>query len=143
MNRAMLATVLYRLEGATAAGTNPFADVADDAWYAPAVIWASGAGIVTGTEIGFEPDKPVSREQIATMPYRYANLLGLDTSSKASLNDFRDGNEVSPWASDAMRWAVSVGLFQGDGNGALNPKNDATRAEVAAIIERMIKLIVK
>ena len=143
MNRAMLATVLYRLEGATAAGTNPFADVADDAWYAPAVIWASGAGIVTGTEIGFEPDKPVSREQIATMLYRYANLLGLDTSSKASLNGFRDGNEVSPWASDAMRWAVSVGLFQGDGNGALNPKNDATRAEVAAIIERMIKLIVK
>ena len=143
MNRAMLATVLYRLEGAAAAGTNPFTDVADEAWYAPAVIWASDAGIVTGTGMGFEPDKPVSREQIATMLYRYANLLGMDTGSKASLDAFRDGGEVSLWASEAMRWAVSVSLFQGDDSGALNPAKNATRAEVATIIERMIKLIVK
>ena len=142
MNRAMLATVLYRLEGAEATGKNPFADVADDAWYTDAVIWASGAGIVTGTGNGFEPDAPVTREQIAVMLYRYANYLGLDTGERTPLGGFNDGARTSPWATDAMQWAVSVGLFQGNADGSLNPGGDATRAEVATLLERMVKLIV-
>ena len=77
------------------------------------------------------------------MFYRYANYLGLDTSARTPLNSFRDGGEASAWATDAMQWAVSVGLFRGDDTGALNPKGDATRAEVATLFERMIKLIVK
>jgi len=142
MNRAMLATVLYRLEGAKATGTNPFGDVKDDTWYTDAVIWASGAGIVTGTGAGFEPDAPVTREQIAVMLYRYANYLGLDTSARTPLSNFRDGGKTADWAKDAMQWAVSVGLFQGNADGSLNPGGKATRAEVATLLERMVKLIV-
>jgi hypothetical protein len=142
MNRAMLATVLYRLEGAEATGTNPFGDVPNDTWYTDAVIWASGAGIVTGTGAGFEPDAPVTREQIAVMLYRYANYLGLDTSARTPLSNFRDGGKTADWAKDAMQWAVSVGLFQGNADGSLNPGGKATRAEVATLLERMVKLIV-
>jgi len=142
MNRAMLATVLYRLEDATATGTNSFGDVADGAWYADAVAWASETGIVTGTGSGFAPETNVTREQIATMFYRYADTLGLNTGGSASLDGFTDGGETAPWASGAMRWAVGAGLFQGS-NGALNPKGSATRAEVATLFERLVKLIVK
>lgn len=143
MNCAMLAMVLYRLEDATATGNSNFPDVSDDAWYAEAVAWASETGIVNGTGKGFEPNAPVTREQIATMLYRYANVIGLDTGSRGELSSFPDGGETSDWAQDAMAWAVSVGLFQGDDTGALNPKGDATRAQVATLFERMIGLIVK
>ena len=143
MNRAMLAMVLYRLEDATATGNSNFPDVSDDAWYAEAVAWASETGIVNGTGKGFEPNAPVTREQIATMLYRYANVIGLDTGTRGELSSFPDGSETSRWAQDAMAWAVSVGLFQGDDTGALNPKGDATRAQVATLFERMIGLIVK
>ena len=143
MNRAMLAMVLYRLEDATATGNSEFPDVSDDAWYAEAVAWASETGIVNGTGKGFAPNAPVTREQIATMLYRYANVIGLNTGARGELGSFPDGGDTSGWAQDAMAWAVSVGLFQGDDTGALNPKGDATRAEVAALTERLIKLIVK
>ena len=143
MNRAMLAMVLYRLEDATATGNSNFPDVSDDAWYAEAVAWASETGIVNGTGKGFEPNAPVTREQIATMLYRYANVIGLDTGTRGELSSFPDGGETSDWAQDAMAWAVSVGLFQGDDTGALNPKGDATRAQVATLFERRIGLIVK
>ena len=143
MTRAMLATVLYRLEDAAATGTNPFDDVADGTWYTDAVIWASAEGIVQGTGKGFDPNANVTREQIATMLYRYAKTIGLDVSGSAALDKFSDGDKTASWAKDAMQWAVSVGLFQGDDAGALNPKGDATRAEVATLLMRMVKLIVK
>lgn len=143
MNRAMLVTVLYRLEDAKAEGGSTFGDVDPAAWYADAAAWASEAGIVTGTDAGFEPDAPVTREQIATMLYRYANVIGLDTSAKGDVSSFSDGGETSGWAGDAMAWAVGVGLFQGDDNGALNPGGEATRAQVAALFERLVELIVK
>ena len=143
MTRAMLATVLYRLEDAVATGANPFADVADGTWYTEAVIWASAEGIVQGTGKGFEPNENITREQIATMLYRYAKTIGLDVSGSAALDKFSDGDKTSSWAKDAMQWAVSVGLFQGDDVGTLRPQGDATRAEVAALLMRMVKLIVK
>ena len=143
MTRAMLATVLYRLEDAAATGTNPFDDVADGTWYTDAVIWASAEGIVQGTGKGFDPNANVTREQIATMLYRYAKTIGLDVSGSAALDKFSDGDKTASWAKDAMQWAVSVGLFQGNDTGALNPKGDATRAEVATLLMRMVKLIVK
>ena len=143
MNRAMLATVLYRLEDAAAVGVSPFPDVAEGTWYTDAVTWASAAGIVNGTDKGFEPLEPVTREQIAAMLYRYAVYLGLDTSGRAGLESFSDGGETSAWAVDAMEWAVSAGLFQGDDTNALDPKGDATRAEVATLMQRMVSLIVK
>jgi hypothetical protein len=142
MDRAMLATVLYRLEDARAEGASSFADVPADAYYADAVAWADSAGIVEGTDAGFEPNAPVTRQQIAVMLYRYANVLGLDTSARAPLDGFSDGGETAVWAEDAMRWAVGVGLFEGDGV-SLHPQGAATRAQVAVILQRMVGLIVK
>lgn len=139
----MLATVLYRQEGAEAAGENSFADVPADAWYADAVTWANGNGIVMGTDRGFEPDKNITREQIVTMLYRYVKYLGLDVGGEADLSGFPDDGETSAWAGEAMQWAVSVGLFRGDDNGALNPQGEATRAEVATLLQRLDALIVK
>ena len=143
MSRAMLATVLYRLEDAKAAGTSSFDDVKPATWYAEAAAWAEESGIINGTNKGFEPNAPVTREQIATMLYRYAKLIGLDTDTKSDLAKFSDGDKTSSWAQEAMSWAVSVGLFQGDEHGALNPTGEATRAQVAALVERLVKLIVK
>ena len=143
MNRAMLVTVLYRLEDAKAAGGGGFGDVDPQAWYADAAAWGQETGIVVGTEKGFEPDEPVTREQIAAILYRYANLIGLDTGAKGNLSSFSDGGKTAGWAADAMAWAVGAGLFQGDETGALNPGVPTTRAQVAMIFERLVGLIAK
>ena len=144
MTRAMLVTVLYRLEDEPAvSGTVSFNDVPADSWYAKAVAWAAKEGIVLGNGSGFAPNDNITREQIATILYRYAQYIGLDTSAKGSVSRFSDGGKVSSWASDAMAWAVSVGLFQGDDSNCLNPGSNATRAEVATLMQRLVKLIVK
>ncbi len=144
MTRAMLATVLFRLEDEPEGAVGlKFGDVKDDSWYTDAVAWASENGIVNGTGSGFEPNANITREQIATMIYRYVNYLGIDTDARGNVSKFKDGKEVSSWASDAMAWAVEVGLFKGDDTGSLNPKADATRAEVATLMERLVGLIVK
>ena len=143
MSRAMLVTVLYRLEGAKAEGGSAFDDVDPDAWYAEAVAWAKESGIIIGTGTGFQPNAPATREQIAAMLYRYAALIGLDTSAKGDLSGFSDGGDTADWAEDAMAWAVGAGLFRGDESGALNPGGTATRAQVAALFERLVELIVK
>ena len=142
MTRAMLAAVLYRLEDAAASGENPFADVPDGAWYTDAAIWANETGIVEGTEKGFEPEEPVSREQIALMLWRYAKLLGLDVGARAPLSGFTDGEKTSDWAREAMEWAVAAGLFEGNDRNELNPRGSASRAQVAAVLERFVRLIV-
>jgi hypothetical protein len=143
MNRAMMATVLFRISGETApAGGTAFGDVKASDWFAQAVAWASDAGIVNGRGTGFAPDAPVTREEIATMLYRFMQHMGLEVGAGTPLTGFPDGAQTSPWAQDAMQWAVSVGLFQGDETGALNPGGEATRAEVATLVERLVKLIV-
>ncbi len=143
MSRAMMATVLMRISGEKApVGGTRFGDVAANAWFAEAAIWAGAAGVVTGTDKGFEPDAPVTREQIATMLYRFMKHMKLDVSGSASLAGFPDGGKTSVWAQEAMSWAVSVGLFRGDETGALNPGGEATRAEVATLVQRLVKLIV-
>ena len=110
-------------------------------WYTDAVIWANENGVVTGTDRGFEPDLNVTREQIATMIFRYVKLRGIATDIRGDLSIFADGDQVSEWAAEAMAWAVGVGLFRGNELGELNPKGDATRAEVAVLIERLVNLI--
>ena len=143
MNRAMMATVLFRISGETApAGGTAFGDVKASDWFAQAVAWASDAGIVNGRGTGFAPDAPVTREEIATMLYRFMQHMGLEVGAGTPLTGFPDGAQTSPWAQDAMQWAVSAGLFQGDETGALNPGGEATRAEVATLVERLVKLIV-
>lgn len=145
MTRAMLVTVLYRLEDTPPVkGIQKFADVATDTWYTDAVEWASENGIVNGVGNNrYAPNDEVTREQIATMLYRYAQYLGMDVSGRASLDKFYDGDQVSSWAKEAMEWAVKLGIFQGDDTGALNPKNNATRAEVATLMQRIVAMIVK
>ena len=141
MTRGMLATVLYRLEDAVATGSAGFADLASGKYYTDPANWAGMTGIIEGDENGFDADKNVTREQIATILFRYANYIGLDTSARASLGSFPDGDKTATWAKDAMSWAVAVGIFEGSNSG-LNPGGDATRAQVAALFTRMVKLIV-
>lgn len=140
MTRAMLVTVLYRLEGEpTVTGRSSFTDVRSGAYYEKAVIWAAANGIVTGTDsTSFSPAAKVTREQLAAILYRYAQYRKLDTDASAKLNSFTDADSVSAYASEALGWAVSEGLING-ASGKLMPKGDATRAQVAAILHRFVK----
>ena len=140
MTRAMLVTVLYRLEGQPAVtGNSSFADVKSGVYYERAVIWAAANGIVTGTgSASFSPDAKVTREQLAAILYRYGQYRKLDTSANAKLNGFSDADNVSGYASAALGWAVAEGLVNG-ASGRLMPKGNATRAQVAAIFHRFVE----
>lgn len=140
MNRAMMVTVLNRLEGEIKADApSNFPDVNSGAYYADSVDWAAEKGIVLGTGAGFNPQGEITRESLAVMLYRYANVLGYDTSARGAMT----GEGTSSWAKDAMSWAVGAGLMEGDQNGQLKPHDHATRAEVAVLLERFVTFIVK
>ena len=141
MTRSMLVTVLWRMEGApTVNSTNPFTDVAAGTWYTDAVVWANDAGIVNGTSATtFDPDGSVTREQIATILYRYAKIKGWDISGASSLGTFLDGAQVSDWAARAMEWTYAEGLITGKNGGRLDPQGQASRAEVATILMRLLE----
>ena len=139
--RAQVVTILYRLEGEPdLSGENlgyPYEDVPADTWYTDAVYWARLNGIVYGTsDTQFDPDDPITREQLAAMLYRYAQFKGCDMTATGDLSGFADGDTVSGWAEEAMSWSVGAGLIQGDENG-LTPTATATRAQVAAILQRL------
>lgn len=140
MTRAMLVTVLYRLEGEPAGtGSSSFSDVCSGSYYEKAVAWAAANGIVTGTgSTSFSPDAKVTREQLAAILYRYAQYKKQDTDAGAKLDSFSDAGNVSGYASEALSWAVSEGLING-ASGRLTPKGDATRAQVAAILHRFVE----
>lgn len=135
-NRAMIVTILYRLEGTPGGEVASFTDVADGQWYSDAVGWAAANGIVTGYENGtFGPLKAITREQLAAILYRYASYKDCDVSASASLQGFGDAGTVSSYAVPSMQWAVGAELINGmDGN--LKPKGTATRAQVATILMR-------
>ncbi len=135
LTRGMIAQVLYNLEGKPAVSGSAYTDVAADQWYNDAVNWAAQKGIVTGYGDGtFGPLDNITREQMAAILYRYAQYKGYDVSAKGDLTAFTDGNTVSDWAKDAMSWAVGTALFNGKGDGILDPTTTATRAEVAKIL---------
>lgn len=136
--RAMLVTMLYRAVGEPAvSGSNTFRDVAANTWYTDAIIWASTNGIVTGVDDGlFNPNGAITREQLATILYRYAKYVGDDVSASASLAGFTDAGSISDYAQTAMSWAVAAGLFEGRDNGKLEPTGTATRAEIATVFMR-------
>lgn len=143
MTRAMLVTVLYRLEGTPAVtAENPFVDVEDGTWYSEAVVWAAENGIVTGAEHNlFYPEDDISREQIAAIFYRYASFKTYDTSFSGDLKSYPDEAEVSAWAYEPLCWATEVGLINGSGRAGesyLEPQQSATRAQVAAMFMRFI-----
>ena len=141
MTRAMLVTVLYRAEGEPAITRNiPFADIDMNEYYANAVIWAAANGIVNGyDENTFAPNDNITREQIAAIMERYADFKGADTTQTGDLSQFTDEADISDWARDNVSWAVGAGLISGKGDGILDPLGNATRAEVAAILQRFLK----
>ncbi len=146
MSRAMLVTVLWKLESMKNTSVeDAFPDVLDDTWYADAVAWASANKLVSGTEKGtFEPDRAITRQEMAVMIYHYAVYAGMDNSNiEAEFSAFQDGESVSGWAQEAMEWAVANHILNGDGAGLLNPTNASTRAEVAAMMRNFISLLVK
>lgn len=119
MTRAMVMTVLARFDGVDTSGGT--------VWYEKGMEWSKAAGVSNGAD----PDRPVTREQLVTMLYRYVGAPGVS----GTLDGFPDAGQVSDYAKTAMRWAVETGLIQG-ANGLLNPQGNATRAEVAAILSR-------
>ena len=143
-NRAMLATILYRLAGEPAvSGDLPFTDVESGTWYTDAVLWAAQNGIVNGLgENTFAPMNTLTREQLVTMLYRYAEAEGYDVSAAADLSGYPDAGKVQPYAQEAMTWAVAEGIVEGmDGN--LNPAGSATRAQIATILMRFCEGVAK
>ena len=143
--RAMLVTVLHRLAGTPdAEQAHGFTDLANGAWYAGAVAWAAENGIVDGVgDALFAPNAHITREQLAAILYRYAIHCGLDITAAADLNAYTDGAQVSPWAQDAMRWAIASGLISGRSASALAPQSGATRAEIAQLLMNFAKLLKK
>lgn len=142
MTRAMLVVVLYNLDGHPSTKYKElFSDVKESKWYATAVTWAAQNNVVSGVGNGkFDPNGVVTREQIASILYRYTQMIGVETYvDRSILQDFSDGGKVSSWAKDAMSWACNVGLISGKASGGkvlLDPKGNATRAEVASILMR-------
>lgn len=143
MTRGMLAAVLSNLERGDGSGLDAaFNDVADDAWYAEAIAWAAENGIVNGLGNGmFGPEELITREQMAAMLYNYADMLGVDTSARANLNAYSDADSVSSWANEVMSWANATGIINGTTTTTLDPQGTATRAQVAAMLERFVLLI--
>ena len=139
--RAQFVTMLYRMEGSPAVVYTPkFLDVPDNTFYSLAVIWASDSSrkIVSGyNKDYFGPSDSVTREQIATILYRYAKYKGYDTGKTADLSAYPDAGNVSSYAKAAMEWAVGTGLISGD-KGYLNPQKTAIRAECAVILMRFL-----
>lgn len=135
--RGMIVTILHRYEGTPAAGPSAFHDVPAGAYYGPAVSWAAASGVVNGVEPGrFGPEEWITREQMAAILYRYAQHKGLSVDGRADLSAYADGGQVSPYAVDAMAWAVHAGLISGVDSRTLQPGGSATRAQVAAILMR-------
>ncbi len=142
MSRAMLVQVLYNLEGKPEAADCTFTDVAADAWYADAVAWAADAGIVTGvSDITFAPDQMMTREQIATILYRYAAYKNYDVTASNDLSSYTDAGQIGSYAVEAMQWANGAGLITGSTATTLNPLGSATRAEVATILMRFLESV--
>ena len=143
LDRATLATVLYREAGESAAkGTASFTDIAEGQWYTDAVNWAAEQGVVNGYPDGtFRPEAPITRQEMATMLYRYWKLRGGRYTAKDDvLAGYQDRGEVADWALEAMRWTVQSGIIVGMTPTTLNPAGSATRAQVALVLVNYLKM---
>ena len=146
LTRAMLVTILYRLEGEPETDNISFTDVNSEEYYANAVSWAKQKGIVNGvSETEFAPNSNITREQIATIIHRYADSKGYDVSVPENTNIFAydDAENISEYAIASMEYAVGSGLINGKSEETLNPKDNATRAEIAAILQRFMESNIK
>ncbi len=139
MTRAMLVQVLYRMQGSPEAGGSTFTDVADSAWYAKAVAWASENGIVNGSNGRVDPNGLLTREQLAAILWRYAQYEGRDVSVGENTNilSYDDAQDISSYAVPSMQWACGAGLLEGS-SGKLMPKSTTTRAQAATVLVRYL-----
>ena len=142
ITRAMLVTILHRMENKPVSGSPPFDDVPAGHWSADAVTWAVHSGIASGiSETEFAPDTAITREQLAKMMYSFAAGNGYTYySNKDDLIGFSDSKDVSEWAREALEWAVGSGIITGRTGNTLAPQGTATRGEAAAILQRYISL---
>ena len=142
VNRYMMATLLYRIAGEPEiTGDIAFTDVKADEWYTNAVIWASGNGLMKGFGDGiFGGEETLTREQIATVLYRYAGMLGLDVSTRADMAQYSDSDKISDWAEEAMSWTLAAGLFDGRVKTEIVPNGEVARAEIAFILAQFISI---
>lgn len=140
MSRAMVVTVLHRLQGSPESYEEiPFWDVSASQYYYEPVQWSYEYGIVNGTSWNtFSPDANVTREQLVTIFYRFAQALGYDVGASADLSSYWDAYTVSGYAVSAFSWAAAVGIINGVSTNALGPQGNATRAQCAAILQRFI-----
>jgi len=142
LTRAMLVTILYRVEGSPeVSAESKFTDVKGSDWYGAPIVWASENGIVNGvSETEFAPNNNITREQIAAIIYRYASAKGYDvTRGGMAVREFEDYETISGWAKEAMQWAVNAKLISGTTPTTVAPLENATRAQAATIIMRFIE----
>ena len=138
LKRAMLVTALWRLEGSPLGYSNEFTDVKAGSYYYDAVAWATSCGIVNGFGDNiFKPDDMITRNQMVTIIYRYANYTGYDTSARYDLSGYKDAGKVQSYAQEAMQWAVAEKMMV-NCKDALRPQELATRAEAAACIAKLL-----
>ncbi|MFZ7101412.1 MAG: cyclophilin-like fold protein [Peptococcaceae bacterium] len=141
MTRAMMVTVLHRIEGTPpVSGNGGFSDVSDSSYYTTAVAWAAANQIVAGIDGRFEPYAPLTREQFATILYRYADVKNYETSAVAAFASYTDALQISAFAETAMHWAVGRQIIQGSGS-RLRPLGSVTRAQAALMFMRFMENI--
>ncbi|NCC67539.1 MAG: S-layer homology domain-containing protein, partial [Clostridia bacterium] len=127
--------VLYRMENSPAvSAANSFTDVSESDWFASAVAWADSLGIVQGYDGKFDPNAPITREQLATILWRYKG----SPSGGAELSGYSDAANLSSWAQAAMQWAVGQKLISGMTATTIVPQGTANRAQMATILTRMM-----
>lgn len=135
LTRAHLVTILHRLDGSPSVSNSAFSDVPKGTWYHDGVQWAASKGIVTGYGDGsFGPEDMLTREQMFTILFRYAQHKGYDVSQRSAISSYRDASEISNYAVDAMQWSRAEGLtyiHNNSDSAYLRPRNIATRAEIA------------
>lgn len=139
--RAMVVTVLHRMEGTPEAAAGGFTDVAEGAWYTKAIDWAQANGIVQGYGDGtFHPDADMTREEMVAVFYRYSQYKNYDVKGIKTLTVFRDSAQIQSYAQDAMGWGVGVGLIQGFPDGTIRPQAQSNRAQLATVLMRFAQI---
>lgn len=142
VTRGQITAILHRLAGKPEVRGSSFSDVPDSAYYSGAVAWAARRGVVEGFYDGtFRPDLPVSRQQLASILWRYAKLERADRGSRASLRGFPDAGDMADYAGEAMSWALAEGILQGTKEGRLQPQGRAARGQTAVLLERFQTLL--
>lgn len=144
LSRGMIVTILWRIAGEPKVDTlSTFTDISEEAYYFDAINWGAENNIARGYSAEmFAPDRLVSREELAALMYRYAELVGLDLTGidEEAFAEFGDAESVLPWFVENVKWAINAGIVKGDENGNLNPQDRATRAEAAAMVNRFIQM---